>query len=190
MPNRGTLGGYTRGLHQQVPGVQKSLILRGFLEAVLRWRRGRDTPPPWYYPRVFRENQQIRPFRGIHSGLQSGLHFAIAAHHAATFLKWRECLPSASSAGKSSLIRRPTGCISPAAVLLYPHDARESASLTRVKYLQLSNAIVGAAEPPTKLAVDILHHHHIRVDVGLVASVEVSRRELIQHDWALRDDGD
>ena len=45
MPNKGTLGGYTRGLHQQVPGVQKSLILRGFLEAVLRWRRGRDSNP-------------------------------------------------------------------------------------------------------------------------------------------------
>jgi hypothetical protein len=40
--------------------------------------------------------------------------------------------------------------------LLNPNDARESASLARVKHLQLSNAIVGAAEPPTKLAVDIL----------------------------------
>jgi hypothetical protein len=37
--------GYTRGLHQQVLGVQKGLILRGFLEAVLLWRRGRDSIP-------------------------------------------------------------------------------------------------------------------------------------------------
>jgi hypothetical protein len=50
MPNKGTLGGYTRGLHQQVPGVQKSLILRGFLEAVLRWRRGSPTND---YPDAF-----------------------------------------------------------------------------------------------------------------------------------------
>src|SRR6266567_4563567 len=69
------------------------------------------------------------------------------------------------------------------------HDARESASLTRVKHLQFGNAIVGAAEPPTKLTVDILHHHHIRMDVGLVAGVEFSGRKLVQHGWALRDDG-
>lgn len=25
------------------PGVQKGLILRGFLEAILKWRRGRDS---------------------------------------------------------------------------------------------------------------------------------------------------
>jgi hypothetical protein len=67
--------------------------------------------------------------------------------------------------------------------------AREFASLTRVNICQLRNAIVGAAEPPTELAVDILQHHHIRVDVGLVVRVEVSGRELVQHGWALRDDG-
>ena len=33
-------GGYTGN-----PGVQKGLILRGFLEAVLNWRRGRDSHP-------------------------------------------------------------------------------------------------------------------------------------------------
>ena len=70
-----------------------------------------------------------------------------------------------------------------------PHDAHESASLTSVKHLQIGNAIVGAAEPPAKLAVDILHHHHIRMDVGLVARVEFSGRELVHHGWALRDDG-
>ena len=63
------------------------------------------------------------------------------------------------------------------------------ASLSRVKHLQLGNAIVSSAEPPTKLAVDILYHHHIRVDVGLVVRVEVLGRELVQHSWALRDDG-
>jgi hypothetical protein len=52
--------------------------------------------------------------------------------------------------------------------LLNPHDAREPASLTRVKHLQLGNAIVGAAEPPTKLAVDILHY--AEESVGLAAS--------------------
>jgi hypothetical protein len=63
-----------------------------------------------------------------------------------------------------------------------------SASFTRVS-AQLGNATVGAAEPPAKFAVDILHHHHIGVDVGLVIRVEVSGRELVQHRCALRDDG-
>jgi len=62
-------------------------------------------------------------------------------------------------------------------------------ALSRVKQLQLGNAIVGSAESPTKLAVDILYHHHIRVDVGLVVRVEVSGRELVQHSWALCNDG-
>ena len=35
------------------PGVLKGLILRGFLEAALKWRRGRDTPPIRYYPPIF-----------------------------------------------------------------------------------------------------------------------------------------
>src|SRR5665811_1096282 len=73
--------------------------------------------------------------------------------------------------------------------LSHPGDARASVSLTRLKHLQLGNAIVGATEPPTKLAVDILDHHHIRMDVGLVARVEVSGRELVQSGWAFRDDG-
>jgi hypothetical protein len=34
---------------------------------------------------------------------------------------------------------------------------------------RLGNASVGAVELPTKLAVDILHHHHIRMDVGLAS---------------------
>jgi hypothetical protein len=34
------------------------------------------------------------------------------------------------------------------------------------------SAIVGAAEPPTELAIYILHHQHIRVD-GLVVRVKV-----------------
>jgi hypothetical protein len=57
------------------------------------------------------------------------------------------------------------------------HDTRESASFTRAKHLQLGNAIFGAVEPPTKLAA--LHHHHIRMNVGLVARVELSGRELV-----------
>src|SRR6516225_145311 len=59
----------------------------------------------------------------------------------------------------------------------------------KMNICQLGNAIVGAAEPPTELAVDILQHHHIRGDVGLVVGVEVSGRKLVQHGWALRDDG-
>jgi hypothetical protein len=43
---RGRLG-LPSGLHPGAtpanPGVQKGLILRGFLEAVLKWRRGRDS---------------------------------------------------------------------------------------------------------------------------------------------------
>src|SRR5262245_217425 len=42
---------------------------------------------------------------------------------------------------------------------------------------------------PAEVAVDILHDHRIRVDVGLVVLVVVSGRELVQHGWALRDDG-
>ena len=94
--------------------------------------------------------------------------------------------------GDSGFSQRKTNHCAPffrSQFLLNPHDARESASLTRVKHLQLGNAIVGAAEPPTKLTVDILHHHHIRMDVGLVAGVEFSGRELVQHGWALHDDG-
>ena len=63
-----------------------------------------------------------------------------------------------------------------------------SASFTRVK-AQLGNAAVGAAEPPAKFAVDVLHHDHIGVDVGLVVRVEISGRELVQHGFGLRDDG-
>jgi hypothetical protein len=70
-----------------------------------------------------------------------------------------------------------------------PSDAYESVSLTRAKHMQLGNAIVGAAEPTTKLAVNILHHHHIRVDVSLVVRVKFSGRELVEHGWAFRDDG-
>jgi hypothetical protein len=67
-----------------------------------------------------------------------------------------------------------------------PPDARNSASSTRVKLLQLGNSIVGAAEPSTKLAVDILYHHDIRVDVGLVARVELSGRECTARLGSLR----
>src|SRR6516162_8493964 len=67
-------------------------------------------------------------------------------------------------------------------------DISESASLTRVNICQLGNTVVGAAEPPTELAVDILQHHHIRGDVGLVVGVEVSGRKLVQHGWTVRDD--
>jgi hypothetical protein len=94
-----------------------------------------------------------------------------------------------SDSGFSQRKTKPLRPIRWSQFLLNPNDARESASLTRVKHLQLGNAIVGAAEPPTKLAVDILHHHHIRIDVSLVARVELSGRELVQHGWALHDDG-
>ena len=67
------------------------------------------------------------------------------------------------------------------------HAKKERVSLFGTD--QLGNAIVGTPEPPTELAVDILHHHHICVDVGLVVCVEVSGRELVQHGWAVRDDG-
>src|SRR5438034_2089706 len=63
-----------------------------------------------------------------------------------------------------------------------------SASSIRVNG-QLGNANVCAAEPPAKFAVDILHHNHIGVDVGLVVRVEASGRELVQYGCALRDDG-
>jgi hypothetical protein len=90
--------------------------------------------------------------------------------------------------GFSQRETKPLRHISLVAVSSQPGDARAPVSLTRLKQ-QLGNAIVGAAEPPTKLAVDILYHHHIRMDVGLVARVEVSGRELVQHGWAFRDDG-
>jgi hypothetical protein len=57
---------------------------------------------------------------------------------------------------------KPNHCanISLAVSFSQPGDARTSVPLTRLKHLQLGNAIFGAAELPTKLAVDILHHHH------------------------------
>ena len=63
-----------------------------------------------------------------------------------------------------------------------------SSSFTRAK-AQLGNATVGAAEAPAEFAVDVLHHDHIGVDVGLVVGVEVSGRELVQYRCGLRDDG-
>src|SRR6185369_6739820 len=63
-----------------------------------------------------------------------------------------------------------------------------SASFARVK-AQLGDATVGAAESPAKFAVDVLHHDHIGVDVGLVVGVEVPGRELVQYGFGLRDDG-
>jgi hypothetical protein len=63
-----------------------------------------------------------------------------------------------------------------------------SSSFTRAS-AQLGNATVGAAEAPAKFAVDILHHDHVAVDVGLVVRVEVSGRELVQDGFGLRDDG-
>lgn len=73
--------------------------------------------------------------------------------------------------------------------LINLQEARESASFTSASNCQLGNATVGAAEPPTELAVDILHHHHIRVDVGFAVRVEVSGGELVQHGWAFHEDG-
>jgi MFS family permease len=54
---------------------------------------------------------------------------------------------------------------------------------------QLGDAAVGAAQPPAQLAVDVLYHQHIGVDVGLVAGVELSSRKLVQHGRTRRDDG-
>jgi hypothetical protein len=107
---------------------------------------------------------------GVRNAHQSG-------HPLTTLILWVHVLNGAwlAIAGRGFLLNQVT--------------QRAAVSLIRLKHLQLCNAIVGAAEPPTKLAVDILDHHHIRVDVGLVARVEVSGRELVQHGWALRDDG-
>jgi hypothetical protein len=66
---------------------------------------------------------------------------------------------------------------------------QESKTPNAARVCQLGNATVGAAEPPTELAVNILQHHHVGVDVGLVICVEVSGRELVQHGCAVRDDG-
>src|ERR1700722_4780930 len=46
------------------PGVQKGLILRGFLEAILRWRRGRDSLPWPLGPRKRKKNQRFSDNRG------------------------------------------------------------------------------------------------------------------------------
>ena len=70
----------------------------------------------------------------------------------------------------------------------WPEPCAESVSGLAFSICQPGNAIVGVAEPPAELAVDILHHHHIGVDVGLVVRIEVSGGELVQHGWGLRDD--
>src|SRR5215469_2236650 len=67
--------------------------------------------------------------------------------------------------------------------------SRRAASLAGVKRLEPGKAIVGAAQPPAQLAVDVLHHDHIAVDVALVIFVELLRRELVQHGRTLRDHG-
>ena len=98
-------------------------------------------------------------------------------------------LPGRSS-GKSSHVR----CDAESGNQLKTWRSRDgplrgvSESSIRVK-AQFGNATVGAAEPPAKFAVDILHHQHIGVDVGLVVRVEVSGRQLVQCGCGLRDDG-
>jgi hypothetical protein len=87
------------------------------------------------------------------------------------------------------LAARPAGTVSAAAVRDGKPCAREFTSSFRVMHLQLGNAIVGAAEPPAKLAVDVLHHHHIAMDIGLVTRVQLLGREFVQHRRARRDHG-
>src|SRR5437588_6764138 len=70
-------------------------------------------------------------------------------------------------------------------VLLKARDARGSVPLILVKHLPCDCRRDGVS--PTELAVYILHHHHIRTDIGLVICVEVSSRELVQNGWVVRD---
>ena len=53
---------------------------------------------------------------------------------------------------------------------------------------QVDNADIGATEPAAELAVDVLQHHRIGVDVGFIERVEVSGREFVKHGRALGDD--
>jgi hypothetical protein len=66
---------------------------------------------------------------------------------------------------------------------------RTSSRLAGLQHLQLGNAFVGTAKPPTKLAIDVLHDKHIAVNVGFVVGIELPGRKLVEHGWALRDDG-
>src|SRR5262249_20615458 len=89
--------------------------------------------------------------------------------------------------------RRLIGSLSPRSQPLTTRELRCASQQTWQLWVmcgprRIGNAIVGAAEPPTELAVDILQHHRIRVDGDLVVRVEVSSSELVQHGWALRDD--
>ena len=56
------------GLHSGAtpanPGVRKGLILWGFLEAALKWRRGRDPPSISSTPPVFLKKQRLRRVTG------------------------------------------------------------------------------------------------------------------------------
>src|SRR5262245_218132 len=96
-------------------------------------------------------------------------------------------LPALS--GRPALQNQVVIPVPPGRSFFSTHNAGKSWSLTRMKHLQLGNATVGTAEPPAKLAIDVLHHDHIRVNVRLVVSVEISGRELVQLGWTLRDDG-
>ena len=94
--------------------------------------------------------------------------------------------------GEMTLIEaqnRSATVVADSPTVLYELTARNLYTYYKADIYDNRIAQLCAAEPPTELAVDILHHHHIRVDVGLVVRVEISGRELVQHGWALRDDG-
>ena len=92
----GTLGGTTLVRTRGSPRLastraKRPVLIAGDCQLGVRanWRRGRDAPLLWSNPLFFQEIQQIRPFRGIHSGLQSGLLFVMAVHQQPIFLRWR-----------------------------------------------------------------------------------------------------
>ena len=50
---------------------------------------------------------------------------------------------------------------------------------TRATHLQLCDAMIRAAKSATKLAIDILHHQYVSVNVSLIVRIELLGRELI-----------
>lgn len=65
-----------QGLHSGAtlakPGVQKGLILRGFLEAALKWRRGRDSAPIIFRTPILQAFRASCDAAGTNAGTMTG----------------------------------------------------------------------------------------------------------------------
>jgi len=116
IPGRPWQIGATLGLHSgatpDVPGVQKSLILRGFLEAVLIWRRGRDSHPSFADLPLIRSSRRHTETGSTGEPLSAAAHLSVAGATAIARLGATSCTGVVlSSVGpRGSLLKKWQKC--------------------------------------------------------------------------------